>query len=177
MPPNLHVVRVFGILALLAACTDAPPPPSRPTIDVATVEAIRAESARAARVSALPRSSVWDLDRVSERLVRAGVNPRAVDTMPEVPEYLAGVAAGRFRVGRGGDLLVFLFADSLARRDLSTTLDPLTAAPPGAESPWGANPTLILSNNLLAVLVGGSSVLRERVQLAIEAGLPAAGGT
>jgi hypothetical protein len=139
------------------------------------VAAIRAESARAAEVASLPRSSQWDLARVSERLVRAGVNPRAVDTIPSLPAFIGPVEVGRFRVGRGGDLVVMVFADSVARRAITETLDPATAAPPGVASPWGASPLLIVSANVMAVFVGGSSSLRERVQLALEAGLPSGG--
>jgi hypothetical protein len=169
----LYRVLTFVILGSVVACGD--PPPRSPAVDPAMVAAISAESARAAVVSQLPPSSRWDLGRLSERLVRAGVNPRAEDTLPTVPEYARGADVGRFRVGRGGDLVIFLFADSTARRSVTDQLDPLTAAPPGAGAPWGDSPVLIISGNLMAVLVGGSSSLRERVQLAIEAGLPAGG--
>jgi hypothetical protein len=158
-----NIVRtcLLGIGALLAACGEAPPPPL-PTADPTVVAAIRAESARAAEVASLPRSSQWDLARVSERLVRAGVNPRAVDTIPSLPAFIGPVEVGRFRVGRGGDLVVMVFADSVARRAIT-------------ETPWGASPLLIVSANVMAVFVGGSSSLRERVQLALEAGLPSGG--
>jgi len=172
-----NIVRTYllGIGAFVAACGEAPAPPPPPVADAAMVAAIRAESARAVAVSSLPQSSQWDLARVSERLVRAGVNPRAVDTLPALPTFIGRAEVGRFRVGRGGDLIVLLFADSLARRAITETLDPESAAPPGLVSPWGESPLLIVSANLMAVFVGGSSSLRERVQLALEAGLPSGG--
>ena len=171
---NIVRTGLLGIGALIAACGEAPAPP-RPAADSAMVVAIRAESARAAAVASLPQSSQWDLARVSERLVRAGVNPRAVDTIPVVPAFIGQAEVGRFRVGRGGDLVVMVFADSVARRAITETLDPATAAPAGVGSPWGESPLLIVSANVMAVFVGGSSSLRERVQLALEAGLPSGG--
>jgi hypothetical protein len=171
---NLRTGQALVTLALVVACVEAPPPPG--AVDAATATAIRAESARATTIAARPSTGLWDLDRVSERLVRAGVNPRAVDTLPALPAFMQRETVGRFRVGRGGDLLIFLYVDSLARRAVSSTLTPDNAAPEGVVSPWGLDPHLIVSNNLIAVLVGGSTSLRERVQLAIEAGLPAPGG-
>jgi hypothetical protein len=182
VPRNLHRRRLRGSLGLLAAlgwlasaCGDAPaPPPQRGTLSPADREAVRAESLRAAAVAARPATGRWDLDLVAERLVRAGVNPRATDTLPPLPDFLGAPQMGRFRIGRGIDLLVFIYPDSVARRAVTDALDPEKAAPPGQVSPFGLTPLMITSANLLAVLGGGSSTQRERVQLALEAGLPPA---
>jgi hypothetical protein len=178
MSGNLSRRRGLVTLALLGACGEAPAPLPReaPTaaLDAVAVAAVRAESLRANEVGARPSTGLWDLDRVSERLVRAGVNPRASDTIPEVPSFLGAPTAGRFRMGRTLDLLVYLYPDSLARQRAATSLDPALGAPPGAAVPWGTDPLLIQSVNLLAILTGGSSAQRERIQLALEAGLPPA---
>lgn len=127
-------------------------------------------------VAQRPASALWDPDRVSERLVRSGVAPRRVEPTPEVPAFLAGVTeSASFVVGRGGELRVFIYADSVARRRVTDALDPRTASPRGAARAWPLDPvgpTLIVNGNLAAVLMGGTSALHERVQLALEAGLP-----
>jgi hypothetical protein len=178
MSGNLSRRRGLVTLVLLGACGEAPAPLPREApaaaLDSLAVAAVRAESLRASEVVARPSTGLWDLDRVSERLVRAGVNPRASDTVPEVPSFLGTPAAGRFRMGRTLDLMVYLYPDSLARRRAAAALHPALVTPPGAIVPWGPDPLLIQSVNLLAILTGGSSAQRERIQLALEAGLPPA---
>jgi hypothetical protein len=177
VPRNLHRRLLIGIGAALVACGGEPAAdaPSRADALSATEQAaLRAESLRAAAVAARPSTGRWDLDRVSERLLRAGVNPRANDTLPELPGFVGSPEVGRFRIGRSMDLLVLLYADSTQRSAVSAGLDSATVAPPGMVSPWGLDPLMITSVNLLAVLSGGSSAQRERVQLALEAGLPPA---
>jgi len=105
-------------------------------------------------------------------LTRAGVAPRRLDEQPEVPPFFNGAVGVAFAVGRGGELRVFIFADTLARVAVTARLDPFTAAPRGGSYSWPSPPLLAVSQNLIAVMLGGNSALRERVQLAIEAGLP-----
>ncbi len=174
---NLHWRLLFGTVTLWAACGD--PLPRAGGTDAAqlppeAVAAVRAEALRAAAVAGRPRTGRWDVDRIAERLLRAGVNPRASDTLPPQPGFLGAPEVAQFRIGRSATLAVYLYQDSAARRAVSAMLDPETAAPPGIPSPWGLDPLPITSVNLLAVLTGGSSAMRERVQLAIEAGLPPA---
>jgi hypothetical protein len=126
----------------------------------------------AAAVAALPPSALWDIARVSERLVRAGVNPRRIEPTPSAPEFLANTVTAAFAVARVGELRAFVFPDTLSRRRVTDLLDPATAAPRGSVAPWRSRPLLIVSQNLVAVMLGGSETQRERVQLALEAGLP-----
>ena len=117
---------------------------------------------------------LWDVDHVSERLVRSGVAPRRVDPAPAAPAFLKSAkAVAAFAVGKDGDLRVFIFADSVARRRVTEALDPATASPRGQPVAWSSAPVLIVVQNLAAVLMGGSPRLQERVQLALEAGLAA----
>jgi hypothetical protein len=135
---------------------------------------MRAESATASEVAARPSSASWDVDRVSERLVRSGVAPRRVDSVPPVPDFLSSAtAAGVFTVGRDAELRVFIFTDTLARRRVTESLDPATASPRGVPQYWPRAPLLIVVQNLAAVMMGGSGTLQERVQLGLEAGLSA----
>ncbi len=140
--------------------------------DSVAIARVRAESATASAVAAIPAAGLWDVDRVSERLVRSGVAPRRVEPVPPKPTFFAtATASAAFSVGRGGELRVFVFADSTARIRATAALDPATASPRGATTAWPAPPLLIVSQNLAAVLLGGSATLQERVQLALEAGV------
>ena len=135
--------------------------------------AVRAESANAAAVAARPKSQLWDVDLVSERLVRAGVAPRRIEPPPRVPDFFStATASAAFNVGRGGELRVFIFADSVARRRATQGLDSATASPRGAAIAWPSTPLLIIGQNFAGIMMGGTAVLKERVQLALEAGLP-----
>ena len=135
--------------------------------------AVQAESITAAAVAARPASPLWDVDRVSERLVRAGVAPRRIDPAPAVPPFFStATASAAFSVGRGGELRVFIFADSVARRRATSALDSATASPRGAPMAWPKEPLLIVGQNFAGIMMGGTDVLKERVQLALEAGLP-----
>jgi len=174
---NLHWGLAIGTGVLLAACGDPLPRPDASAttpLSAEAVAAVRAESLRAAAVLGRPRTGKWDRDLVAERLRRAGVNPRASDTAPLRPAFLGQPEATQFQIGRGASLAVYLYADSSARRAVTAGLDPESASPPGVPSPWGLDPLPIVSVNLFAVLSGGSSAMRERVQLALEAGLPPA---
>lgn len=176
MKPARNLAHVLGslLVVVVGGCShrdraDA----ARAHADSATIAAVRAESATAASVAGRPPSPLWDVDRVSERLVRSGVAPRRIEPAPAAPAFFAtAVATGAFNVGRGGELRVFVFSDSLARRRATDALDPETASPRGSAPAWPQPPVLIGVQNLAAVLMGGTETLRERVQLALEAGLP-----
>jgi hypothetical protein len=171
---NLASAPAFVFLATVGACTASDPKPAVPPAVPAVIAAVRAESATAAAVAARPSSALWDVDRVSERLVRSGVAPRRMDPPPKAPAFFAtATTTGAFAVGRSGELRVFVFRDSLARKRVTDGLDPATASPRGAAVAWAQAPVLIVVQNLAAVMLGGSATLQERVQLALEAGLSA----
>lgn len=146
----------------------------RARTDSVTMAAVRTESATAESVATRPPSPLWDVDRVSERLVRAGVAPRRILPVPKAPAFFSAAReAGAFNVGRGGEVRVFIFVDSLARRRATDPLDPQTASPRGSGSAWPDGAILVVGQNMAAVIMGGTDRLKERVQLALEAGLPA----
>lgn len=156
-----------------AACGSPETAARTPAVmDSATRVAIRAESINAAAVAARPPSPLWDVARVSERLVRAGVNPRRIEPTPRAPDFFSNAETAAFAVARIGEVRVFIFPDTVSRRRATEGLDPVKAAPRGENSPWQSVPLLIISQNLAAVMLGGSDTQRERVQLALEAGLP-----
>ncbi len=163
------MVRGAGVALLVvsAACAD-----TKEQKIAKTIAAVRAESATAVSVATRPTSVLWDVDRVSERLVRSGVAPRRMKPAPDVPKFFASAKeTGGFLVGRDGELRVYVFADSVARRRVTDSLDAKTVSPPGTHV-WHDQAMLIVAQNMAAVLLRGNGTLQERVQLALEAGLP-----
>lgn len=69
---------------------------------------------------------------------------------------------------------VYVFPSARDRERAVAGIDSVTVAKPGVQAPWKSPPTLIVSNNLAAVLVSDDGRLIERVQDAITAGLPRA---
>lgn len=72
----------------------------------------------------------------------------------------------------GGEVRVWLFKDSAARRAVTDPLDAATGTPPGVTVPYAAPMRFIVQNNLAAVVTGGTATNQERIALALEAGLP-----
>jgi hypothetical protein len=154
---------------VLAACG-----PSEAAKKKADIAAVAAESTKAVTVASRAPSGLWDVDGASERLVRAGVAPRRIDPAPKVPPFLAGAtASGAFHVGRDAEVRIYIFADSAARRRATDAMNPATGSPRGSAGAWEQPSILVVAQNLAAIVIGGPDVLKERVQLALEAGLPA----
>ncbi len=154
-----------GAIFAFAACAGEDPRVVRAEKARREVEAV-AQQARTARLA--PSTGRWDEAQLTQRLVNAGLAPRADDSLPSHPKL--AVAPVGLRVGKA-HLLAWFFADSTARLMVSTTIDTLTAIPKGQPNPWAEPPMFVVHNNLIAVLVGGTDRQRERVRLAIEAGL------
>lgn len=116
-----------------------------------------------------PETGLWRECSLEKRLERAGFV--AARREAEVRHPFLDIP-GRSYVLAGDELQVFIYPSAEAReRDLSD-LDSATVSPPGESVDWAAPPTLIVSNNLAAILIGGTSRQVERVQLALTAGLP-----
>jgi len=149
------------------ACTSEDPRVVRAARERRAVEAV----AQQARVAPPTRSTGrWNQAALTQRLLSAGLAPRADDSLPSHPTFPVPLLG--LRVGKA-HLLAWIFADSLARLKVSAKVDTLTVIPKGQANPWAEPPMFVVHNNLIAVLVGGSDRQRERVRLAIEAGLPA----
>jgi hypothetical protein len=161
-------VALFVFTAGLAACTPSGEKQAR--VEQAARTAIAAESSTAAAAASLPSSGKWDEPHLVERLVRAGLAPQAMHDQKGEEYWKVPVLA--YQVGPS-ILYAYIYADSLARRAVTSSLDTLLAAPPGRAGVYPLRHILIMQNNLAAVMVGGSDTQQERVRLAIEAGLPA----
>jgi hypothetical protein len=123
----------------------------------------------ATRAAAIPSTGLWTEAHLLERLVRSGVAPRAADSPATGAEWM-----GRrpLVLHAGGSMLqVWIYADSVARRAVTDSLDPATAAPRGMIAPFAAPMAFVVQNNLAAVVTGGSERNQERITLALQAGL------
>ncbi len=156
-----------SVALTLLACNSEDPRAVRAAKEKRDVDAVAQQVRTAPRAPATGR---WDQEQLTQRLVNAGLAPRADDSLPSHPKF--PVQPVGLRVGKA-HLLAWIFADSTARKKVSATIDTLTAIPQGQPNPWAEPPMFVEHNNLIAVLVGGSDRQRERVRLAIEAGLPA----
>lgn len=126
----------------------------------------------AVRVASLPATGLWSKEHLLERLVRAGVAPREVADAPVGPTWMGSralvIAAG------GGEVYAWIFADSVARRAVTDSLDATTGAPAGAPPPFAGPFVFVRQNNMAAMITGGSETNQDRIALALQAGLPAA---
>lgn len=133
--------------------------------------AMAAAESTGRQAAVLPATGLWSDAHVMDRLVRAGVAPRAHDgSIPEAPWM--GRAPLALRAG-GGEVFVWIFADSSARRAVTAALDPETGAPRGTVTPFAPPLVFVTQNNLAAVITGGTEQNIERIMLAFQAGLPA----
>lgn len=159
---------VLVALIVLAACTS--PAERQARVERTARAGIAAESSVAAAAAGMPSSGKWDEPHLVERLVSAGLAPRAMHDQKGEAYWKVPVLA--YQLGHN-TLYVYLYADSLARRAVTASLDTIAAAPPGRSDVYPLRHILIVQNNLAAVMVGGSDTQQERVRLALEAGLPA----
>jgi hypothetical protein len=121
-----------------------------------------------------PATGQWQLCSILERLERAGLAPRQDSgRVTEVPLSSPGVA---IQLGRS-ELRVFVYADRASRERDQAKLD--TAKYVSATEPLSmqVEPTLITTENLLAILRSRSDHQRERVADALTAGPPQKAGT
>jgi hypothetical protein len=114
-------------------------------------------------------TGAWQMCSVIERLERAGLAPRREEgTVREPPLTSAGIA---IMLGRS-ELRVFLYTDRAARERDQARLDRRKYLAASEPVSMQAEPTLITSENLLAILRSRSDHQRERVSDALTAGPP-----
>jgi hypothetical protein len=124
---------------------------------------------RANAKPACPATGAWQLCSVLERLDRAGLAPRQEPGRAlEPPLSSPGVTV---RLGNS-ELRIFLYADRAARERDQAKLDRTNYVAADQELSMRAEPTLIVSENLLAILRSQNDHQRERVSDALTAGPP-----
>jgi hypothetical protein len=108
---------------------------------------------------------------VEKRLRSAGLA-----VLPEsgaVRQPFLDVPGKTFHLGATATLQVFVYPTATARERDLTGVDTVSVQAQGSTVTWPVPPTLIVSNNLAAILLSPNARTIERVQLAITAGLPA----
>lgn len=159
----------FALGALVASACGDPAAERAAAEQVARQEMAVAETT-ARQAAALPSDGLWTEAHLMDRLLRAGVAPRAnPDPAPDA-EWM-GQPPVRLLAG-GGTVYAWIYPDSVARRRITDGLDSLTAAPPGRTTPFAPPMLLVTNNNLVVVIAGGRLTNHERIALAIQAGLP-----
>jgi hypothetical protein len=116
-----------------------------------------------------PATGRWQICSVVERLERAGLAPRQDSgRVNEAPLSTPGIA---IQLGRS-ELRIFVYVDRAARERDQAKLDATKYVSANEPLSMQAEPTLIASENLLAILRSRSDHQRERVSDALTAGPP-----
>jgi hypothetical protein len=116
-----------------------------------------------------PGTGHWEVCTVFDRLERAGLAPQRGDS---VHFAFLRVTGQTWRLGNS-TIHVFRYRDSVARHTDFSALDSARARPRGdTVTTWAATPTLLVNDNLLAILLSNNDEQVERVSLALTAGPP-----
>jgi hypothetical protein len=161
------------VTLVLLACKDSKKSPATDTLSAMSADTgIRGDSlaATAADTSCMLVGS-WTECKLLERLENSGLAPRrAQGTIRQPFLSIPGVV-----IALGdAELQAYLYPDTIALKRDYARMDTVRVAPPTATINWIKTPTLIRSNNLMAILLSNDETQVERVRNAIEAGLPAA---
>ena len=131
-------------------------------------------AARARQNPSCPANGAWQMCSVIERLERAGLAPRQQPGRVLEPSLSSpGVT---ILLGRS-ELRIFVYSDRAARERDQAKLDPSKYLSANEPLSMQVEPTLITSENLLAILRSRSDHQRERVSDALTAGPPQRPGT
>jgi len=150
---------------LLVACEREAPRRAGATSTVSSPDSSRPQTARAT----CPATGKWSDCAVFERLDRAGLAPRR-DSVPatEPPLTISGTT---LRVGTS-ELEIYVYPDAASRARDEARLDRAKYVDYAAPLSMQAQPTLIRSENLIAILHSRNDHQRERVSDALTAGPP-----
>lgn len=118
--------------------------------------------------SACPLYGEWHLCSVADRLERSGFVLRPVEETVAQPGL--AIQGSAYLMGRA-EIQLYLYADSVRARVAEGVLDVKKSRPARAEGILRP-PTVIRSNNLLALLFNNNDRQLERVQLSLAGGLP-----
>ncbi len=166
--PGATVLSTALAIVLVVGCSD-PEAKRAAEVQVARQEMAAAETT-ARRAASQPSDGRWTEANLMDRLLRAGVAPRANPApAPDAPWFRGEPL--RILAG-GGEVYAWIYADSTARRAVTDGLDTLTAAPPGRTTPFAPPMLFVTNNNLAVVITGGRVANHDRIALALQAGLP-----
>jgi len=166
-------------VALIGCGTETPPggdsaavsatPRSAPS-SPARSDSTSVASSKAGATPACVSEGAWQSCSIEKRLTDAGFVPIKKGAAPGGVFDTEGIS---YALGPA-ELHVDLFRSAKEREVAVSGVDTITVTRGPGQSPWSMAPTLITSNNLLAVLLSDNGRLIERVQNAITAGLPSA---
>jgi hypothetical protein len=166
MHNRLPFAAMLAALTVVAGCGDSPRPEPRAVSTAAPV--LRPPTPAD---SACPRDGLWRACHLEDRINKAGMGIKLLDTIA-VP-YFAEPGT-RYRIGRSAKLVAFYFADSAAGATATADLDKLHLTPRGDTlGGWPSAPfEAIRTANMIAVLFEVNATQAERVRLALTAGAP-----
>lgn len=166
--------RSFIALAVALAACGSSEKPRDSALPVGMEDNIRRIDSSAKVDTACRAVGEWSDCNLEKRLESSGLAPRRAQGAIRQP--FLSVPGIVFALG-SAELQSYLYADTtVLLRDLAR-LDTSRVAPPTMQISWRKTPTLIHSNNLLAILLSDDETQVERVRNAITAGLPAAPGS
>ncbi|HEX4681456.1 MAG TPA: hypothetical protein VH277_02035 [Gemmatimonadaceae bacterium] len=122
-----------------------------------------------------PATGRWAKCSILYRLEREGLAPRVDSTAKPDEKRLAGQSFV-VKIGRFASLDVFVYADSTARKADAARLDTTEFVSGTAQQTLRRERTLIVNNNLVALLTSLDARQRERVSDALMAGAPQPSG-
>ena len=159
----------LGLTATLTACGPADRAKKLPPRAEKAVVVKAGSGPGPALLPACPGTGHWEPCTVFDRLERAGLAPQKGDSL-RLP-FLT-VEGQTWRLG-AATIHVFRYRDSLARHGDFAALDSLHARPTGDTlTSWPGTPTVLVNDNLLAILLSENEEQVERVTLALTAGPP-----
>ena len=141
----------------------------RPATESARAAVSVGTSKRVANGAVCPLTGLWSDCAVFQRLDRAGLAPRRDSTAATEPPLT--VTGTGLRIGNS-DLEIYIYPDASARERDEARLDRTKYVASDAPVTVQAQPTLIRSANLIAILHSRNDHQRERVADALTAGPP-----
>jgi len=124
-----------------------------------------------AAIPSRPRDTVsgasrlqWTLANLEETLRKNGLNPVRGGTVRQ--PFLGGDGI-LYHIGPA-ELQVYLYADAGAVARDTDPLDTTRVAPPTMQVSWRMPPTLIVDNNMAAILLTRDDALRRKIRTAIK---------
>lgn len=107
----------------------------------------------------------WTAARVAERLRAAGFTPEEGGT---VRQPFMSVAATIYNV-RDATVQVFIYGDAIAVARDTDALDSASVAPANMSVSWRMPPSLVVDNNLAAIVLTRNGDTRRRIKAALTA--------
>ncbi len=159
-----RAILVTLAVTLVANCASGDKPPQQPPATAGSNS-----GTALVPLPKCPGTGHWEACTVFDRIERAGLAPQRGDSV-RFPFLRAH--GQTWRIG-AATLHVFRYRDSVSRHTDFAALDSAHARPRGdTTTTWPGTPTLLVNDNLLAILLSDNAQQVERVTLALTAGPP-----